>query len=330
MIHVEAQLLLVQAYAELLHGQRTSSRALIEAAVTTTDTNLLILRLLPDVLPSVFSFALSEGVGAAKIKAWIEHYQITPARGASEHWPWGVRIYLLGGLRVVCRDQPLQFKSRKKAPKKPLELLVLLAGAGPGGLTSRVIADRLWPNLGADAASVNVDTNVYRLRKLLGVEDALISEKGRIALNSIRCWVDAWSFEQHASQCIQAPGKDLVETARAALDLYKGHVLEQDEQPWALVLREQLARRMTQLTEAAGKALEERGERDAAIELYQRALVLDHLSEPIYRRLIACLKETGEAAEALKVFRRCRELLSVVLGVQPSKETQALADTLRQ
>jgi DNA-binding SARP family transcriptional activator len=159
----------------------------------------------------------------------------------------------------------------------------------------------LWPDLEADAASVNVDTNVYRLRKLLGVEDALISVKGRIALNSMRCWVDAWSFEQRASQCMQAAGDDLLEKAREALNLYKGHVLDQEaEQPWALAFRE------------------------------QRALVLDNLSEPIYRRLIACLKETGEAAEALKVFRRCRELLSVVLGVQPSKETQALADTLRQ
>ena len=87
---------------------------------------------------------------------------------------------------------------------------------------------------------------------------------------------------------------------------------------------------MTQLTEAAGKALEESGDRDSAIELYQRSLVLDNLAEPIYRRLIACLKETGETAEALKVYRRCRDLLSVVLGVQPSKETQALAETLRQ
>ncbi len=328
--HAEAQLLLVRAYAELLHGQRTSARALIDSAASTAaDTDLFMLRLIPNVLPSVFSFALSEGIGAVRIKAWIEHYQIAPGLDASEHWPWTVRLYLLGGLRVVCRDQPLQFK--RKAPQKPLELLVLLAAAGPGGLTSRVIADRLWPDLEADAASVNVDTNVYRLRKLLGVEDALISVKGRIALNSMRCWVDAWSFEQRASQCLQASGADLVERARATLDLYKGHVLDQEaEQPWALAFREQLARRMTQLTEAAGKALEERGERDAAIELYQRALVLDNLSEPIYRRLIACLKETGEAAEALKVFRRCRELLSVVLGVQPSKETQALADTLRQ
>ena len=330
MSHVEVELLLVQAYAELRSGRQVRARELIDSAVSAHgNTNLLMLRLIPDVLTSVLSFALSEGIGVAKVKAWIARYHIAPGPETPERWPWPVRLYLLGGLRLVCRDQPLQFK--RKAPRKPLELLVLLAAAGPGGLTSRVIADRLWPDLEADAAAVNVDTNVYRLRKLLGVEDALISAKGRIALNAMRCWVDAWSFERLGSQCMHAPGEGLVEKAREALELYKGPVLDQDgEQPWALAFRGQLARRMTQLTEAAGKALEESGERSSAIELYQRSLALDNLAEPIYRRLIACLKDGGETAEALKVYRRCREMLSIVLGVQPSKETQALADTLRQ
>ena len=328
--HTEVQLLLVQAYAELRCGRGARARELIASALSADgNTNLLVLRLIPNVLASVLSFALSQGIGVAKVKAWIAQYHIAPGPDAPERWPWPVRLYLLGGLRLVCRDQNLQFK--RKAPQKPLELLVLLAAAGPGGLASRVIADRLWPDLEADAAAVNVDTNLYRLRKLLGVEDALISAKGRIALNAMRCWVDAWSFERLAAQCMHADREDLVERAREALELYKGPLLDQDgEQSWVLAFREQLARRMTQLTEAAGKALEECGERGSAIELYQRSLALDNLAEPIYRRLIACLKESGEAAEALKVYRRCREMLSVVLGIQPSKETQALAETLRQ
>ena len=327
--HNEAQLLLVQAYAELRAGQRARARGFIESAVSLErDTNLFALRSIPTVLPSVLSFALREGIGVAKIRAWIARYQIAPDPDAPERWPWPVRLYLLGGLRLLCRDHPLQFK--RKAPQKPLELLALLAAAGPSGLTLRVIADRLWPDLEADAAAVNVDTNLYRLRKLLGVEDALISAKGRISINPTQCWVDAWSFERLATECVHAPRESLVERAREALALYNGPFLDQDgEQSWALAYREQLARRMTQLTEAAGKALEENGDRTAAIELYQRSLALDNLAEPVYRRLIACLKDTGETAEALKVYRRCRELLSVVLGVQPSKETQALAETLR-
>ena len=175
--HVEAQLLLVQAYAELRRGRRARARELIDAAVSgDRNTNFFALRLIPNVLTWVFSFALSEGIGVAQVKTWIAHYQIAPGPEAPEHWPWPVRLYLLGGLRLVCRDQPLQFK--RKAPQKPLELLVLLAAAGPAGLTSRAIADRLWPDLEADAAAVNVDTNVYRLRKLLGVEDALGQRQG--------------------------------------------------------------------------------------------------------------------------------------------------------
>ncbi|HXX10548.1 MAG TPA: BTAD domain-containing putative transcriptional regulator [Burkholderiales bacterium] len=330
MSHLEAQLLLVQAYAELREGQPARARELIESALSMDrNDNLHILRIVPHVLPSVFGFALREGTGVAKIKAWIMHYQIDPGEEAPEVWPWPVRLYLLGGLRVVCRNQPLHFK--RKAPQKPLELLVLLSAAGPGGLTSRVVADRLWPDLEADAAAINVDTNVYRLRKLLGVDDAVVSTQGHVALNKMRCWVDAWSFERLASQCTHALRDAQVKIAGQALDLYKGPLLNQGgDQSWMLAFREQLARRMIQLTELAGRALEDNGDLDSAIELYQHSLTLDNLAEPIYRRLIACLKHSGETAEALQVFRRCRELLSVVLGVQPSKETQALVETLRQ
>jgi len=36
------------------------------------------------------------------------------------------------------------------------------------------------------------------------------------------------------------------------------------------------------------------------------------------------LAATGNHAEALGAYRRCRELLSVVLGLKPSAETEAL------
>src|SRR5262249_51856757 len=202
--------------------------------------------------------------------------------------------------------------------------------AGPGGLSAHTIADYLWPDLEADAACHNVDTNVHRLRKLLGVGDVLVSAQGRIALGATRCWVDAWAFERLAGDCGQASQDRKIEKGLEALGLYKGHVLNREgEQPWALAFHEKLATRMIQLAETVGKAMEQRGDMDSAIELYHRTLALDNVSEPIYRRLIACLKERGEVDEALKVYRRCRELLSDVLGIQPSQETQALADTLR-
>jgi DNA-binding SARP family transcriptional activator len=330
MSHVEVELSLVQAFAQLRLGQESHARAFIECALALdVTTDLLVLRLIPGLLASAFGFALREGIGAAKIKQWIVHYQIVAEANAPEHWPWAVRLHVLGSLRLECRDQPVQFK--RKAPQKPLELLMLLAAAGPEGLVNRAIADRLWPDLEADSASANVDTNVYRLRKVLAVEDALISANGRVSLNPARCWVDAWYFERLAAECVDAPSGILVKKANEALLLYQGHFLNSDlEQPWALAFRERLAQRLVQLTETAGRALEHDGAHEQAIELYRRSLALDNLSEPIYRRLIACLRERGDTAEAMNVYRRCRELLSVVLGVQPSAETQALVETLRQ
>jgi DNA-binding SARP family transcriptional activator len=40
------------------------------------------------------------------------------------------------------------------------------------------------------------------------------------------------------------------------------------------------------------------------------------------------LAAEGDHAEALNAFRRCRELLSIVLGVKPSGETERLHQEL--
>jgi DNA-binding SARP family transcriptional activator len=53
-------------------------------------------------------------------------------------------------------------------------------------------------------------------------------------------------------------------------------------------------------------------------------LAVDSLSEPLYQRLMIANLSVGQHAEAMQVFRRCRETLSIVLGIPPSSETQAL------
>ena len=66
-----------------------------------------------------------------------------------------------------------------------------------------------------------------------------------------------------------------------------------------------------------------------AAALYSRALELDNLAESLYRRLMTCYRELGEVAEALQVYRRCRDMLSIVLSASPSIETEAVRTTLR-
>ena len=76
-------------------------------------------------------------------------------------------------------------------------------------------------------------------------------------------------------------------------------------------------------------ALEAGGEPVAAARLYQRVLEQQPLAEDIVRRLIACLLAMGQRSEALEAYRRCRQQLSLLLGLRPSAETEALVAGLR-
>lgn len=328
MDHVGTQLLIVEAYAAIESGQLQKARELLNMATSSqNDTNFFTLTPIPRVLAGAFSFALDNGIGTARIKAWIRRLCIPPEEVTTEYWPWPVRIRCMGRFSISIEDELLQFKGR--SPAKPLELLKLLVSAGPGGLPARAIADQLWPDLEGDAALVNVDTNVHRLRKLFKQDPLLVSE-GRVAINRKRCWVDAWALEHLDSISSDGAPDCLQNRAAEALQLYRGHFLDLDaEQAWAVAYREKLRSELIRLVSAGGKSMEQNGKIPEAIELYERAIKLDNLAEPVYRQWMGCLRERGETAEAIKVYRRCKEMLSIVLGVQPSAETQAIAAVLK-
>jgi len=65
------------------------------------------------------------------------------------------------------------------------------------------------------------------------------------------------------------------------------------------------------------------------VRVYQRVVELQPLAEDIYRRLIAGLLALGQRAEAYEAYRRCRQQLSVVLGIRPAAETEVLVASLR-
>jgi DNA-binding SARP family transcriptional activator len=67
-----------------------------------------------------------------------------------------------------------------------------------------------------------------------------------------------------------------------------------------------------------------------ALECYQKGLEVDDLIEEFYQRMMKCYYQLGRRAEALSVYKRCSEVLSSVLGIEPSEETVALARELKK
>jgi DNA-binding SARP family transcriptional activator len=114
-----------------------------------------------------------------------------------------------------------------------------------------------------------------------------------------------------------------------ALACYRGHFLGLEAAAsWALPLRDRLHARLARAVLARGQGLEAQGDFEAARRVYERALELDNLAEAIYRRLMVCQRELGDPAGALTTYRRCRELLSIVLGRKPAAETEAIRASL--
>ncbi|HVO87636.1 MAG TPA: BTAD domain-containing putative transcriptional regulator, partial [Casimicrobiaceae bacterium] len=273
----------------------------------------------PGVTAPLFALALEHGIEADYVKDLIRQRQLAPPSPDNAAWPWALALHTLGEFAIVVDGKPLV--SKGKAQKKPLELLKALIAHGGRNVDAATLTALLWPEAEGDGAKTSFDSNVYRLRKLLGVEGAIALAEGKLSLNSATVFVDTWAFERALDR--DPPDVDV------ALKLYRGHFLALEAAtPWALPLRDRLQARMVRAVLAAGHAYERADEWQNARALYERALDIDNLAETIYQRLMVCQRELGDPAGALTTYRRCRELLSIVLGRKPNTETEAVRATL--
>jgi DNA-binding SARP family transcriptional activator len=162
---------------------------------------------------------------------------------------------------------------------------------------------------------------MFRLRKLLDVDDALELASGKLSLNTSLVWTDVRALDAALDYANDAPP---AAAARRLLSAYPGPLLGSEESPWIAKPRDALRARVVRALMDIGQKLERASDHPNAIEVYRRALEADNLAESLYRGLMRALAATGDRAEAMNAFRRCRELLSIVLGVKPSAETERL------
>ncbi|MFO1304176.1 MAG: BTAD domain-containing putative transcriptional regulator [Burkholderiales bacterium] len=275
------------------------------------------LRLPSDLLASLMGVALGAGIEGDYVRQLIRKRKLSPPGPEVADWPWPLSLRTLGEFSIARDGVPLV--SKGKAQKKPLELLKALITHGGRGVDATMLTGLVWPDAEGDDAKTSFDSNLYRLRKLLDIEGAVQLADGKLSLNPDLVWLDVWAFEA----ALDAGRVD------DALALYRGHFLALDAPlPWTLPARDRLQNKLVRAVLAAGDALERKRDWSQARALYERTLEVDNLAEAIYRRLMVCLREEGNPSGALTAYRRCRELLSIVLGRTPSPETEAIRQSL--
>ena len=332
---LEANLLALQAWHHLqCKDEAAAQTALTRACATAAGVRYYqLIAPLRDILACLAMFAIENGIAPVYTTELISRRCLMPPPDAGADWPWAVRISTLGGFEMTRENEPIQFAG--KAQHKPLELLKLTIALNGRGVDSQTLVELLWPDADGDDARSAFGVTLFRLRKLLGRDDALTLQDGKLSLNPAVCWVDAWAFERlllRVEAALRAnPLKDpagIDTLADGMLQLYRGHFLGSESESWALAPRERLRSKFLRHCAAIGKRLELAGHWEKAARLYERVLELDPLAEEFYRHLMICHRERGHRAEAMVVYRRCREMLSIVLGILPSPETQAVFETL--
>ena len=171
---------------------------------------------------------------------------------------------------------------------------------------------------------------VGRLRRLLQYDDAIVLNEGRLQLSPAHVWTDVaplrraltYARFQRDEQISRKPADDAGASIAAVLEHYAGPFLADEEgPPWLLAGREALTAAVRQALMSADRLFEGSAD-ESLIPALEKAFLADPTSEDLARSLMRAHLRRGHHGEAIRVYRRLREMLSLLLAVAPSADTE--------
>lgn len=293
----------------------------------------------PKSMARLCAWALAEDIEVDYVRHLVRVRRLAPAGelGDVAAWPWPFKLFALGKFRLLKDDQPQPLAG--KTQSRPLELLKVLVALGGKDVRAEQLAETLWPHVDGDYAYASFTSTLHRLRRLLGVDDAVVLQDGRVTLNPSYFWLDTWTFERVLGQVDAAlagsskPAADrqLTELAQQLLGLYQGPFLEDEsDRACYVAFREHLRSRFLRYTSKLIRRWEHTEQWDKIADYYERAIDVDSLCEGLYRQLMLFHQKRGHASEAVDVYDRCRKTFSALLNANPSAETTAIYESIKR
>lgn len=202
-----------------------------------------------------------------------------------------------------------------------------------------LLAGRLWGDEPQESARKALRMALWRVRSVVDADEGAESRSplrtSAVAVEfnqDAEYWLDVEEFERlvHDGEATAtAPaGAEAAERLRAAVDLYRGDLLEGTYDDWCLYERERLRLLYHAALERLMRFEQERSAWGEAIALGQRLLALDPLLESVHRELMRCHVERGDRGAALRQFEECVRTLRRELDVEPMPQTRELQDRI--
>lgn len=240
------------------------------------------------------------------------------------------RICLLGGLRVEQAERIItRFRSQRTG-----SLLAYLALFRQRPHPREVLIELLWPECDPIRGRNNLSASLSSLRHQLeppGIPSGAVitADRSTVGLNPAVVTTDVAEFET----ALDAAANSDTTAGRAqclmeAVGLYRGPFLHGSYEEWVLVERGRLSERYLRVLQELSQLAEERGDLGHSIDLVQRAVAIDPLSEELHAELMRLYGAAGQPAAALRQYRKLERILQVELGLTPSPTIRQLAEEL--
>ena len=223
------------------------------------------------------------------------------------------RVQELFSYLLLHREQRLQRAT----------LAGLLWGDRPGTQHKKYLRQALWKLQTALEASAG-----------RAAERVVLVEREWIRLNAHSdLWLDVAELERVASLVRDVPGQELDQPGalalQAAVELYRGDLLEGWYQDWCLFERERLQNVYLAMLDKLMGYCEGHQALEAGIAYGVRILHFDRARERTHRRLMRLHFLAGDRTAALRQYEGCVGALREELDVQPDRRTQALHEQIR-
>ena len=310
----------ISVAARILHFPYTAHFGILAVLFAVEHLFTFEIRYNPELAPQVREAAKQAAVEAER-----------PFQGDPEAVP--IHIRCLGPLHIFVggKEVPFTSFSRKKKLLRLLKMLLLRYGRW---LHREEVLEQLWPELGQKGALNNLHALAFRLRKVLGHNEALIFAEDRLFLNRHLVQVDASRFEEQLDSAETAFSSGDREKALSVMgraeEIYQGDFFEFD--PYfegADLMRDHLKGRFRRNLLRLCGLLEDSGQFEEMVRYAQKAVHLDEVDEESWRTFFLGLQKAGRKNEALKQFEELKKVLVREVDAEPDGETLDVIRSIR-
>ncbi len=241
-------------------------------------------------------------------------------------------LQLLGAFRLERRHGNTRAVEIINLPTRKVQSLLAYLALFPEAHAREKLAALLWGDSSDRAARQSLRVALNALRKTLG-DDAFVGDSFQVQLNP------ALMLEVDAREWKHEGGRMKDESRPMQLSSFILHVKRSESSfvllpdfydEWILQERERLRIQFLELASRVIADLRAASEYPQAIALAQRVLEIDRAHEAAHQHLMFLYVVTGKRAAALAQYNACERALRDELAVEPSAETRALVEWIRQ